>query len=239
MRKLFSVHTLLWSSLLLALAGSLRHVAYTFTSIDANVVWGWVQALAVDAGLFALALAIQKRRRERRRTRLLWLGVTLFSAISVYANLAYGLTHTLDAMPGWVVSTRAYVLAATLPILVLYLAEIVGDDVNHAVRLAERERRKAERNAERLTEKMSSTTGVNATREQAEHARKVKAERDAATKAERLDRLVDILSVNPRIGPTALSELLNVSRTTVYKDLDTLIAGGRISKNGDGVVVHR
>ena len=58
LRKLTPVQVFLWIALVLALAGSLRHVAHTFASIDSNSTWGWIQAVAVDIGLFALALAI-------------------------------------------------------------------------------------------------------------------------------------------------------------------------------------
>ena len=62
-KNFFSISTLLWLALVLALAGSLRHVAHTFTSIDDNTVWGLIQAVAIDTGLFALALGITQRSR--------------------------------------------------------------------------------------------------------------------------------------------------------------------------------
>jgi hypothetical protein len=53
------VEYLLWLSLVLALAGSLKHLAGIFASIDGNTVMGWLQAIAIDAGLFALAYSIR------------------------------------------------------------------------------------------------------------------------------------------------------------------------------------
>lgn len=126
LRKLSAVQWLLWLALILALVGSLRHVAWTFTSIDGVEFWGLLQALAVDVGLFTLALGIAQRRGKHLPTFWLWCGVVLFSAISIYANLAYGLRFVLNTLPAWIDNTRPYVLAATLPVLVLYLAEIVG-----------------------------------------------------------------------------------------------------------------
>jgi len=227
LRKQSAVQWLLWTALILALLGSLRHVAHTFTSIDNNVAWGWVQAVAVDAGLFALALGITQRRRLRRSTRWLWVGVGLFSGISIYANLYYGLTFTLNTLPPWMVNTRPYVLAATLPILVLYLAEIVGSDVSYIVKKVEREQRRTEQ-ATQVTEQPASI----------ERARAVHAEMVSSEQDQRRRQVVDILVGAPDIGATELSRQLGVSRTTVYNDLEALTEEGTISKNGQGYRVH-
>jgi len=136
---------LLWLALLLALAGSLYHVAATFASVDGGQRLGWLQAVAIDVGLFALAFAITQRKRAKRPAKLLWLGVVVFSVISIYANLAYALQSVGDPFYARVAALRPYVLAAALPILVLYLAEIVGDDTSHAIKQAERAKRAAER----------------------------------------------------------------------------------------------
>lgn len=226
LRKPSLSQVLMWIALILALAGSLRHVAYTFTSIDGGRIWGFVQAVAVDVGLFALVLGITQRRRVHRPTRLLWLGIGLFSAISVYANLAYGLTFTLDSVPDWIVHSKPWVLAATLPVLVMYLAEVAGTDVSYMIKLAEREQRKAER---KLT--VDTETPID-------QARRVKAEQDSLQVDERRRQLVGILAEQPHIGATALAERLGVSRTTVYKDLDALADEGTISRNGQGYKVH-
>lgn len=45
------VEYLLWLSLILALAGSLKHLANVFASVDGNTLMGWVQAIAIDARL--------------------------------------------------------------------------------------------------------------------------------------------------------------------------------------------
>ncbi len=54
----------LWLAYGLALAASLNHVAWAFGTLEfAGHAWtGWLAALAVDAGLAALAYAIQQRR---------------------------------------------------------------------------------------------------------------------------------------------------------------------------------
>lgn len=149
-KRMLNVQTVLWLTMALALLGSLRHVAWTFGSIDGNTWWGWAQAVAIDAGLVALALGIAKYRRVRRDTRWLWVGVVVFSAISVYANAVYGVSHdwripdsVLTAcawtaqIPDWLLAVKVLILAAPLPLLTLYLAEIVGSDVNREIQDAE------------------------------------------------------------------------------------------------------
>lgn len=132
----FSVEWLLWLALILALGGSLKHLASVFASVDGNAPLGWVQAVAIDAGVFALAYQIRIRRKERHSTKRLWLGVFAFTGISVYGNLAYGLQALNNSLPDWISATKPVVLAATLPLLVLFLAELLGDDREHAKELA-------------------------------------------------------------------------------------------------------
>jgi hypothetical protein len=126
-KRINPVQLFLWIALVLALLGSLRHVAHTFASIDGDWGWGLMQAVAVDVGLLALALAIMQRRRSALSAGGVIAGVVVFTVISVYANLAYGLTFKNNGVaPQWIEDAKPWILAATLPVLVLYLAEIVG-----------------------------------------------------------------------------------------------------------------
>ena len=118
-----------WVALLLALVGSLRHVAWAFSTIEAgDLLAGYVQAVAVDAGLCVLALSIQQRRKQKRGVLVLWGGVSAFSAISIYANYLFGVVHQADIAAGPLAAWRPVVLSAVLPLLVLYLSEIAGQD---------------------------------------------------------------------------------------------------------------
>jgi len=136
MRRIFGVGILLWLALILALVGSLRHVAWGFSTLEqGDIVAGYIQAVAVDLGLLALALGIQDRKRNSRGTLSLWLGVALFCAVSTYANLLHGLYFQTDlglAEWQWLVFARPFVLSGVLPLLVVYLSEIVGADAGHA-----------------------------------------------------------------------------------------------------------
>ena len=76
--RLWSVQSLLWLALVLALVGSLRHVAWGFSTLErGDLLAGYVQAVAVDLGMLALALGIQSRKRQARGIRSLWVGVVL------------------------------------------------------------------------------------------------------------------------------------------------------------------
>jgi hypothetical protein len=228
---MFSVQSLLWLALLLALAGSLRHVAHTFTSIDANVAWGWVQAVAVDAGLFALAIGVTQRRRVGRATLALWGGVVLFSAISIYANLAYGLAYT-SALPDWVTVTRPYVLAGALPVLVLYLAEIAGGDVSYAIAEAEKERKRQERQAERERQQDVSIANVSELPDTLALARETR--RRQAEQA--VSHLVAFYGDNPTATQAEAGMAVARSRQWVSGQLARLEQAGVIERNGNGVV---
>lgn len=125
--NILSINSLLWLALALALAGSLKHLAVTFASIDNNIPLGWIQAIAIDVGLFALAYSIKIRKTYKRSIKVLWLGVGMFSLISIYGNLTYGLTATNNLLQ-WIVVIKPYILAGSLPILVLFLSELLSDD---------------------------------------------------------------------------------------------------------------
>ena len=139
MKSKFSL--ILWASYILTMAASIGHLAWTFGTLEpAWSEWaGWLPALAVDAGLAALAYAIQQRKRAGRRAWSLWLGVAVFAGISAYANTL----HALSVAPGELV--KALLLSAVLPLLVVYLGEIISSDDAAAAEAAERERVRAER----------------------------------------------------------------------------------------------
>lgn len=131
----------LWASYILTMAASIGHLAWTFGTLEpAGSEWaGWLPALAVDAGLAALAYAIQQRKRAGRSAWSLWLGVAVFAGISAYANTL----HALSVAPAEL--GKALVLSAVLPLLVVYLGEIISADDAAAADAAERERLRAER----------------------------------------------------------------------------------------------
>jgi hypothetical protein len=133
-----SIQHLLWLALALALFGSLRHLAAMFAAVDGNLFTGYLSAIAVDVGLFAISYSIKTRKAARRPVRFLWLGIVLFTIISVYGNYAYGLSATGGTLPAWIVASRPVIMAASLPVLVLYLAELISDNQQYDLRVAKR-----------------------------------------------------------------------------------------------------
>jgi hypothetical protein len=225
MKKLFDVQNLLWLALVLALAGSLKHLAAIFAGIDGNIAMGWLQAVAIDAGLFALAYSIRARRVAKRSVKPLWFGVTLFTGISIYGNLAYGLLATGGNLPAWIALSRPYVLAASLPVLVLFLSELLSDDRQYLAKVAELEARKAAK-SEAMPRVATPDTGNLA----AVNADKI------ATKQAKLATLAGLLATQPDASNTELATRLDVSRGTVrnYRQELQHVAG---NGNGNGVTL--
>jgi cation transport ATPase len=205
--KLFNVQSLLWLALILALAGSLKHLAAIFASIDGNTFFGWLQAVAIDAGLFALAYSIKVRKVARRSVKPLWFGVIVFSGISIYGNLAYGLLATYKMLPGWIVVTRPYILAASLPVLVLFLSELLSDDRQHMAKVAAREAKKEEK-ALAIRGVQVATPATNGKLAEVNNDR-------LAIKAAKQGQLVTIHRQKPEATITELASLLDVSRGTI------------------------
>jgi hypothetical protein len=159
--RLKLINIALWIAFTLAMTASIQHLAWTFGTVELPglSILGWIPAIAVDAGLAALAYAIQQRKKAKRGTRSLWWGIALFAFISALANLYHALAvesggkATLSALLALdlLQIAKSLVLSATLPALVVYLGEIVsGDDVAVAKTSeaeADRERMKAEREA--------------------------------------------------------------------------------------------
>lgn len=194
--KLLNVNTLLWLALVLALIGSLYHLANVFASIDGKVGLGWLQAVAIDAGLFALAYSIKVRKASKRSVKPLWFGLTMFTLISIYGNLAYGLMSTDGQLPYLMLSIKPYVLAASLPILVLFLSELLSDDRQHAAQVAAKQAKKAQ-----PTRQIDTLSTANAKRSE--------------QKALNLKAVAGILAEQPDIKDGELAKMVNVSRATI------------------------
>lgn len=221
-----------WAALLLALAGSLRHVAWAFATMEnGNLAAGYVQATAIDAGLCVLALGVQVRRRQKRGSLALWVGVGVFSAISVFANYLHGVVHMAQIEAGPLASWRPVLMSAVLPVLVLYLSEVAGSDVNYTAQVQERQER---REARRV-----STTGTEDVQAlSAEQARAAKAARDRNRKAAALDAMLDTWRTDPETGITEVARLAGISRTTAYTYRAELEQAGAIVRDNGHVQVR-
>lgn len=244
-KKLFSVQALLWLALLLALVGSLRHVAWGFSTLENGDLYaGYVQAVAVDVGLFSLAIGIQQRRRQGRGTGVLWLGVLVFAGLSTYANLLHGVMFksgidlskwTSNAViMGWLDFLRPVLLSGVLPLLVVYLSEVAGSDVQYQSELDAKERKRQEK-AER--QQASNSERLGTFPYPIGQARDMAVEQARQSKAQALDAMLDIYRADPNTTTSEVGRAIGRSRSTVSNYLTELEQAGRIRRNGDGVEV--
>jgi len=160
----------------------------------------------------------------------------LFSAVSTYANLLHGLAFAQpvalslgewEGMPiashvlAFTPALRPLLLSGVLPLLVIYLTEVVSEKREMVIVAEERGRRRVQR----VQQPVQQADALAHLREQARVQREQR-------KKEVMDRLVQILSEAPDTPVTTIAERLNISRTTVYNYLKELEETGRIRRNG-------
>lgn len=193
----------LWVALFGAMAGSLQHVAWSFATLSkGNLLSGYVQAIAVDIGIAALAFGIQRRKAQKRPTLWLWSGVILFCLVSTYANLVYGLENMSELLKaGALASFRPFIMSAVLPLMVIYLSEVVSADIQHAVKEAEKVAKRVERQA---SKKPSIDAAPDTSKEQA------------------MAELARLLTESPDMKVSQLARAIGKSRGTVYNYADEL-----------------
>ena len=209
-------------SLILALAASLHHVAYAFSSVNGgSLVAGYTSAIALDVGLISLAIGIKTRKGQGRSLSLLWLGVAGFTLVSVYANWLSGISHlvAIDANAGsfgnWLVWLRPILLSGVIPILAVYLSEIVSGDREIDEKIAQKQERKR---IKRLSFEANDTT-TNELLSQANDTRQ-------SNIAQRRDRVNELIGAG--MSQTDIADELSVSLATVKRDTKHL-------NNGNGV----
>lgn len=161
MKKIFSLTTLLYVTLILALFSSLEHVAFAFSTVNGGSMFtGYITAIAIDLGLLALAASINQRKKDSKRSTMLWIGVGIFSLISTYANYLAGITFIIpiEAKTGpigeWLISMRPIALSAILPSLVIFMSEVLAGDYQANVA---KEQAKVKRQATKARKAAKST----------------------------------------------------------------------------------
>lgn len=120
----------------------------------------------------------------------------------------------------------------------LALAEILGTDVETAVKQAERERKRLPGSVSVTTETAVQTDVPNQpnTDETAsiERARAIKAEKDAISKTEAMNTLLNFVDGNPEASLSHIGQHIDRSKTTVANYVRELERDGRLSRNGEG-----
>jgi len=116
---------------------TLRHSAAGFASIESgSVIWGYLSALAVDAGMALSATGLRKRWRTS-----LFLGLVLSASASTFTQLLYAVAHAavmpVSAGAQWlgeyaqlIANWRVIVLPALLPLLSVVYSFAAKADVD-------------------------------------------------------------------------------------------------------------
>jgi len=222
---------------LFVLAGSVHHVAYTFSTLEGgNLVWGYVQALGIDLGILGLAYGIQLRKRQGRSTLPLWGVLILVTFISAYANYLYGIMHqqplqTASAFDQMVVFLRPFLLSVTLPIIMFALIEIIGEDRNYALQVQAQSAR-----LETPAQPQASVPEPAPSEPEPVYALVQPLERNGNGHAKEatMEQLLWLLYEQPTLSRTKLAEKLGCSRQTLYNYLQELESRGYIRRTGNG-----
>lgn len=239
--KVFNLNNLLYLALILALVSSLGHVAFAFSTVNgSNWIEAYISAIAIDLGMLALAAGINKRKKERRSTKTLWAGVILFSIISTYANWLAGIIHVtpldtdVSQIGAWLVSLRPILLSSVLPLLVIYLSEIVSGnyqvELNEAQKQAKRsgpERPKVSRDTSPMVSN-SQMIPVNDTNDDTltqagdttDDPLAVARDTKKAQADERREKVLSLL--NSGMSQASIASELGVSIATIKRDTKSL-----------------
>lgn len=242
---------------LLVLAGSVHHVAYTFSTLEnGNLVWGYIQALGIDLGLLGLAYGVQLRKRQGRSTLPLWSVLGLLTFISAYANYLYGVMHqqplpTQTAFDQAVVFLRPFLLSVSLPVIMFALIEIIGEDRNYTLKIMDKTRLisdEDEREARILEpSEIPQSTATSTLRRSSDpwvtengnsaHALVIAAEpvpAKPASKEHMMEQILISLATRPTISKSQLARDLGCSRQTLYAYLEDLEQRGYIRRSSAG-----
>jgi biotin operon repressor len=161
------------------------------------------------------------------------------SLVGVYLVSTIGLTVLLDIQP-----ELSRYAPALFPLLALVGAVNLALRAGHRRRLDaiihERAEKKAERQSGRQSTVKSDEPELSSLPSNsaitAEMMKRVRAAKKAKQDS-RIDNLLTLLQDNPELGVTDISRAMNVSRQTVYTDLEQLQKMGRVRKNGHGIEV--
>lgn len=203
---------------------------------------GYIAAFGIEAAVVSLSLRIGELRRSRQSTLFFLFVMVSVVVVSAVANIAEGFmavqgeqltsqsVRQLDAIQAFIG------LAATglISLIVLALAEILGTDVETAVKQAERERKRQPIHLKTAVQPDAADHADADTAVSIERARAAKAEKDAVSKAEALDALLHIVAENPDATFSHIGQRIDRSKSTVANYVRELEENGRLQRNGEG-----
>lgn len=207
---------------------------------------GYVAAFGIEAAVVSLSLRIGELRRSKQSTGFFLFVLIAVVVVSAVANIAEGFTAVQGEQLTSVTiqqldPVQAFIgLAATglVSLIVLALAEILGTDVETAVKQAERGRKRNPVSMSAQSETAVSSDGNDQTNtkesDHLERARAAKAERDEVHKTEAMDILLRFVDDNPDASLSRIGQHIDRSKTTVSNYVRELEKNGRLQRNGEG-----
>ncbi|MCA9953881.1 MAG: hypothetical protein KC434_04130 [Anaerolineales bacterium] len=233
-------------SLLALLTYTLVHTGGLLARYVHPAIIGYVAAFGIEAAVVSLSLRIGELRRTKQSTVFFLFVLIAVVVVSAVANIAEGFTAVQDeALTLATVRTLDPVqaiigLSATglVSLIVLALAEILGTDVETAVKQADKERKRPT-----TSKTTQAATAVSAEAPQSvegeemnrlERARAVKAEKDAISRAEALELLLAFVAEHPDASLSRIGRHISRSKSTVATYVSELERNGRLVRNGNG-----
>lgn len=203
---------------------------------------GYIAALGIEAAVVSLSLRIGELRRSKQSTGFFLFVLIAVVVVSAVANIAEGFTIVQgEALTRATIQTldpvQAFIgLAATglVSLIVLALAEILGTDVETAVKQAERQRK--QQPVQSMSQVNTTTAETLSNAEESvsiERARAAKAEKDAISKVEAMNLLLQYVNDNPNASLSIIGQHINRSKSTVSNYVRELKQDGRLSHNGN------
>lgn len=234
-------------SLLTLLTYTLVHTGGLLARYVHSPLVGYVAAFGIEAAVVSLSLRIGELRRSKQSPGFFLFVLVAVVVVSAVANIAEGFTavqgealmlatvRTLDPIQAFIG------LAATglVSLIVLALAEILGTDVETAVKLAEQKRkRQTDKPSKHETIETPTATSNTDPTISLERARAAKAERDATDKTTALNALLVYVNDYPEASLSEIGQVIGRSKTTVSNYVRELKGNGRLQRNGKGWEVN-
>lgn len=185
---------------------------------------GYIAAFGIELAIVSLSLRIGELKRSKQDSRFFLFVLVSVVVVSAIANIAEGF-HTNTGAVLTIVNVQSLDpiqaiigLTATglISLIVLALSEIIGTDVQAVVR----EQRKIEQKSPKSDTEIGQLTAIRT--ESAEQRR---------------TQLLNILRQQPDIALVHIAQQLNVARSTLYRDLETLSDTGHITRDNDKITV--
>ena len=154
------IRLLLWLLMLLSLIASMRHVAWLFSTIELmDYASGWIAAVGFDFGIFLLTLIAHKYKEGSPQRRFIRAGIYTNAVLSAMANVMYGVEHQvpLERVSGLLWLLIPYVFALALPIMVVFLAEVLSREEENESRAFDKQQKKLAKSVTELSHPVSQS----------------------------------------------------------------------------------